>query len=92
MNEKLLYLIKYLLNENPRYRDIQIPDNETDRFNLYRSLVNIRAASDADAEYLKTEDALLKEISKEKGVLPVLSTAGSFSGRGISPPCAAMQS
>ena len=71
MNEKLLYLIKYLLNENPRYRDIQIPDNETDRFNLYRSLVNIRAASDADAEYLKTEDALLKEISKEKGVVDI---------------------
>lgn len=70
-NEKLLYLIKYLLNENPRYRNIEIPDDEADRFRLYRSLVNVRPAKEADEKFLETEDAYLKEISYDKGIVDI---------------------
>ena len=70
-NDKLLYLIKYLQNEDPRYSSIKIPDSETDRFDLYRSLVNIRPAGKAAEEYLNTEDAYLKEVSKEKGIVDI---------------------
>ena len=71
MDEKLLYLIKYLLSENPRYAGIDIPDNEYDRFNLYRSLVNVRPASKASDEFLKTEDEFLTEIAEDKGVVDI---------------------
>ena len=70
-NEKLLYLIKYLLSENPRYRGVEIPDDETEQFRLYRSLVNIRPAKEADAEFLEAEDAFLKEVSCGKGVVDI---------------------
>lgn len=70
-SEKLLYLIKYLLRENPRYAGIEIPDDEHDRFNLYRSLVNIRPAAKADAEFLNTEDAYLREASQNKGITDI---------------------
>lgn len=70
-NKKVLYLIKYLLDENPKYRGIEIPDDETEQFRLYRSLVNIRPAKEADAKYLETEDAFLKEVSGGKGVVDI---------------------
>lgn len=70
-NEKLLYLIEYLLNENPRYAGIEIPDDDTERFRLYRSLVNIRPAGAADDKFLETEDAFLKEISQDKGIVDI---------------------
>lgn len=41
-NERLLWLIKYLLAENPRYSKMEIPDDTDEQFNLYRSLVNVR--------------------------------------------------
>lgn len=71
MNEKLLYLIKYLINENPKYKDIEIPDSEQGRFDLYRSLVNIRPAMEADKEFLIAEDEFLKEMSQSKGIVDI---------------------
>lgn len=66
MEEKLLYLIKYLIAENPNYSDIEIPTDNTERFRLYRSLVNIRPAVPADEKFLKTEDEFLTEYTSEK--------------------------
>ena len=71
MNEKLLYLIKYLINENPKYKGIEIPDSEQGRFDLYRSLVNIRPAMEADKEFLIAEDEFLKEMSQSKGIVDI---------------------
>lgn len=55
-NVKLKYLITYLLSEHPEWNDLTIPTNESEQFRLYRSLVNIRPARKASAEYLKAED------------------------------------
>ena len=41
-NEKLFYLIKYLLSERSDMKNVKIPDDEAEQFRLYRSLVNIR--------------------------------------------------
>lgn len=40
--EKRLYLIRYLLNEQPKYRGIEIPADESAQKQLLRSLFNIR--------------------------------------------------
>lgn len=61
-------LIRYLLNENPEYAKIPIPISESEQFRLYRSLVNIRPAAAASAEYLAEEDEFLRRMTAEKGV------------------------
>lgn len=67
-NEKLSYLISCLLSERNDIGRIEIPDNDNDRFRLYRSLVNIRPAVKADDEFLKAEDEYLTELTVNKGI------------------------
>ncbi len=66
--ERRIRLIKYLLNENPRYKNVEIPSDKTEQFNLYRSLVNVRMPAPVSEEFLEIEDAFLKEETKRKGV------------------------
>lgn len=61
-------LIEYLLNENASYRDITVPTDEKEQFQLYRSLVNVRPAVKVSAEYLKAEDEFLKKLTAQKGI------------------------
>lgn len=70
-NEKLLYLINYLLSERSDLGKIKIPDSEDERFRLYRSLVNIRPAVKADNEYLKAEDEVLQTEITRKGITDI---------------------
>ncbi len=67
--QNLIYLIKYLLSE--RGEEVSIPADEGERFRLYRSLVNIRPAARASAEYLRAEDELLQELTARKGVTDI---------------------
>ncbi|MDE5604632.1 MAG: protein-ADP-ribose hydrolase [Eubacterium sp.] len=67
-NEKLLWLIKYLLAENPRYSGIEIPDRIDEQFNLYRSLVNVRMPQAISEEYFAVEDEFLQEETSKKGI------------------------
>lgn len=67
-NERLLWLIKYLLAENPRYSKVEIPIDKTEQFNLYRSFVNVRMPEPISAEYLTVEDEYLSEEINKKGI------------------------
>lgn len=69
MNKNLVYLIKYLLSERPD--NMAIPENEAEQFRLYRSLVNIRPAQNADEKYLCAEDEFLTELLTEKGITDI---------------------
>ena len=64
-------LIEYLLNEDIRYKGITIPTSEKKQFDLYRSLVNIRPAGKASAEYLKAEDEFLQKMTAQKGITDI---------------------
>lgn len=66
MNEKLII---YLLKE--RGETIPLPTNETDRFRLYRGLVNVRPAMSISDEYLTAEDEYLQVLTSEKGVTDI---------------------
>ena len=68
---KLDYLIDYLLSERNDLGNITIPDNEPDKFRLYRSLVNIRPAWQADASFLRTEDEYLTSLTAIKGITDI---------------------
>ena len=71
MNGRSEYLIRYLLEEDPKYSGIRIPESEKERFDLYRSLVNLRMPADAPPEYLEAEDEYLKELTREKGIVDI---------------------
>ncbi|MGN0630245.1 MAG: protein-ADP-ribose hydrolase [Ruminococcus sp.] len=70
-NEKLFYLINYLLKERSGMEDVEIPDDEKEQFRLYRSLVNIRPAVQADEEFLRSEDEFLTELTVGKGITDI---------------------
>ena len=71
-NEKLNNLIAYLLSERPEWNGLTIPAKESEQFRLYRSLVNIRSAGKASAEYLKAEDEFLQKLTAQKGITDIV--------------------
>lgn len=70
-SETLLFLIKKLLGERNDLGEVKIPDDEGDRFRLYRSLVNIRPAATADEDYLEAEDRFLREEISRRGITDI---------------------
>ncbi len=65
--EKVEYLIKYLLAEDSSYSEIEIPFDDTEKFRLFRGLVNVRQAKPIEDSFLRVQDAYLKEeISAKK--------------------------
>lgn len=70
-DEKLIYLIKYLLAEDIRYKDIQIPNEKSQRFDMFRSLVNIRPPKPASDEFIRVQDEFLREETAAKGIADI---------------------
>ena len=71
MTNKLDFLINYLLSERKDAEGIRIPNDNADKFRLYRSLVNIRSAAKADDSFLQAEDEYLHELTESKGITDV---------------------
>lgn len=67
--ERLIYLIKYLSNENDELKSISIPEGEAEKKRLLRSLMNIRPPKAVTGEFLEVQDAYLQEESARKGVI-----------------------
>ena len=51
--------------------NIRIPDDNADKFRLYRSLVNIRPAVKADDSFLQAEDEYLTALTESKGITDI---------------------
>lgn len=65
------FLIEYLLQENPRYKGINIPTSEHEQFRLYRSLVNIRYAVPVSQKYIDMENKFLQNMTERKGITDI---------------------
>lgn len=63
--EKLLYLINYLAKEN-KINIGELPSNEIELKNLFRSLMNMCPPNDISEDYLKIEDEFLQEELDKK--------------------------
>ncbi len=74
-DERLVFLIRQLIAEQPRYKDISVPDNIHDRKKLLRALMNVRRSEYIDDAFLKVQDEYLKEEIEEKGVTEITSLA-----------------
>jgi O-acetyl-ADP-ribose deacetylase (regulator of RNase III) len=68
-SERRQYLIRSLLKEDRRYREIQVPSGAEEQKQLLRGLMNIRAPKAIDGEFLEIQDAYLQEETKEKGIV-----------------------
>lgn len=66
--ERRLYLIQELLKEQPRYEEMEIPEDEDGQKRLLRSLFNIRMPRSASQEFLAVQDAYLQEETQRKGI------------------------
>lgn len=63
--ERLDYLIYYLLSEDKQYQDLSVPNNETDKKRLLRSLMNVRPPKKISQDFLKIQDLYLQEELKK---------------------------
>ncbi len=67
-NERRLFLIRSLLNERLEYRDRRIPQDVSDQKLLLRGLLNVRPAQVCNPEFLRVQDAYLRQATAEKGI------------------------
>ena len=67
-NERLDFLIRYLLNEREGYKDVKLPDTLSEKRRLLRSLMNVRPPAPIDDDFLKEQDAYLSERLAERGI------------------------
>ena len=69
--EKRRRLIRYLLDEKPGYRNIEIPTDDTEQKRLLRSLFNVRVPRPISDDFLKIQDEYLQEAIREKGITDI---------------------
>lgn len=62
--ERILWLIRELIDENRQYKGLAIPNDEDEQKKLLRSLMNVREPREIDEKFLRVQDAYLaKELS-----------------------------
>lgn len=69
--ERRVYLIQYLLNEDSQYEDISIPHNAFDQKKLLRALMNVRIPKPIKNKFLTVQDEYLKEEIQRKGIVSI---------------------
>lgn len=67
--ERLLWLIKYLMEEDSEYDRIQVPGSVPEQKRLLRSLMNVRPPKPVTEEFLQIQYAYLNEETREKGIV-----------------------
>lgn len=79
-NERRLFLINALLDEQPRYRGMEIPKDEEGQKMLLRSLFNVRYPGPVRDEFLKVQDEYLQEENAARGITDIedLESVGSI--------------
>lgn len=66
--ERLDFLIRYLLNESEEYGEITVPADQADRRRLLRALMNVRPPRPVSDEFLCVQDEYLQKRLAERGV------------------------
>ena len=76
---RLDFLIDYLINEDPQYSEMRIPEDLQGKRDLFRALRNVREPKPVSEEFLRLQDEELQEQLQEKGIVDLtkLSTFNS---------------
>ena len=67
-SERQMFLIQKLLDEQPRYKNIAMPQDITEQKQLLRSLFNIRMPGQICDDFLNVQDEYLREETAAKGI------------------------
>ncbi len=67
--ERALWLIRALMREMPQYGDVPVPALPSQRWQLLRSLMNLRPPLPASEEFLRVQDAFLRQMTADKGIV-----------------------
>lgn len=67
-DQRRKFLIQELLQEDVRYRDMEIPQEAEEQKQLLRALMNIRLPKDISQEFLDIQDEYLKTEAMSKGI------------------------
>lgn len=62
-------LIQYLINEDPQYSGMRIPEDLQGKRDLFRALRNVREPKPVSEEFLRLQDEELQAQLQEKGVV-----------------------
>ena len=68
-SERRIFLIRELLREEPRYRNVKVPSDAREQKDLLRSLMNVRMAAPVGEGFARVQDEYLREAIAEKGVV-----------------------
>jgi len=71
-SQRLLFLINELMNEDDRYKDMEIPNSYLDKTRLLRSLMNVRMPKAISGEFLHVQDEFLRNVATEKGIVRLM--------------------
>ena len=77
-NKRLEWLCRYLLDENPRYRQMSVPDSLQERRDLFRALMNVRPPVPVSKEFLRIQDEQLQAQLAEKGLVTLADLDDSW--------------
>ena len=66
--ERRQYLLRTLLQEEPEYRALAVPQDSLSQRQLLRALLNVRPPRTVPAEFLQVQDAYLKDETAQKGI------------------------
>ncbi len=78
--ERRAYLIRELLNEQPEYAGMEIPQDEGEQKRLLRGLFNIRMPKPVSKEFLEIQDNYLQTATSQKGVTDVRNLTPAADG------------
>lgn len=62
--QRLEYMLDFLLNEDPKYRNVGMPSDNDEKLRFLRSLLNVRPPNPIDPAFLAIQDAYLQEEEK----------------------------
>ncbi len=66
---RLDYLIDYLVKEDNRYSELEIPESIEEKRDLFRALRNVREPKPISEEFLRLQDEELQVQLQEKGIV-----------------------
>lgn len=69
---RLNFLIDYLINEDPQYAEMRIPEDLQGKRDLFRALRNVREPKPVSEEFLRLQDEELQEQLQEKGIVELV--------------------
>ena len=73
-------LIHYLLDEDPQYSEIQIPEDLQGKRDLFRALRNVREPKPVSEEFLRLQNEELQAQLQEKGIVELIDIVGVCRG------------